>query len=171
MEKNYDLTLISATMLLLGWGMVMVYSSSAPFAEIQYQSSQFFLQRHVFHIVLGIAAMGIGLGLDYHLWRQFAPLMMFSMLILLILVLIPEIGHEVKGGRRWLRLGGFGFQPVAFLKIALIIYVASYLERKQEMLASFFRGLTPSFLVSGVFLFLVLLQPDFGSVVLIVPKT
>ena len=92
---------------------------------------------------------------------------MLGMLLVLILVLIPEIGHEVKGGRRWLRFGSIGFQPVELLKIVLIIYVAAYLERKQEMLSSFFRGLTPNFLVTGFFLFLILLQPDFGSVILI----
>ena len=95
------------------------------------------------------------------------PLMMLGMLLVLILVLIPEIGHEVKGGRRWLRFGSIGFQPVELLKIVLIIYVAAYLERKQEMLSSFFRGLTPNFLVTGFFLFLILLQPDFGAVILI----
>ena len=84
---------------------------------------------------------------------------------LLILVLIPEIGHEVKGGRRWLRFGQFSIQPAEILKVVLIIYVASYLERKQELLASFFRGLTPNFIVTGIYLFLVLLQPDFGTVI------
>ena len=86
---------------------------------------------------------------------------MLGMLLMLILVLIPEIGHEVKGGRRWIRFGNIGFQPVEMLKIVLIIYVAAYLERKQEILSSFFRGLTPNFLVTGFYLFLILLQPDF----------
>ena len=167
MGKKYDFTLMGSTLLLLGWGTVMIYSTSAPFAEIQYQNSYFFLQKHLLHIALGITALGLGLKIDYHFWRKNASWMMLGMLLMLILVLIPEIGHEVKGGRRWLRFGSIGFQPVEMLKIVLIIYVAAYLERKQEILSSFFRGLTPNFLVTGFFLFLILLQPDFGSVILI----
>ena len=166
-EKKYDFTLMVSTLLLLGWGTVMIYSTSAPFAEMQYQNSHFFLQKHLVHILLGIAVLALGLKVDYHLWQKYASWMMLGMLLVLILVLIPEIGHEVKGGRRWLRFGSIGFQPVELLKIVLIIYVAAYLERKQEMLSSFFRGLTPNFLVTGFFLFLILLQPDFGSVILI----
>ena len=166
-EKKYDFTLMVSTLLLLGWGTVMIYSTSAPFAEMQYQNSHFFLQKHLVHILLGIAVLALGLKIDYHLWQKYASWMMLGMLLVLILVLIPEIGHEVKGGRRWLRFGSIGFQPVELLKIVLIIYVAAYLERKQEMLSSFFRGLTPNFLVTGFFLFLILLQPDFGSVILI----
>ncbi len=137
-EKKYDFTLMVSTLLLLGWGTVMIYSTSAPFAEMQYQNSHFFLQKHLVHILLGISVLALGLKIDYHLWQKYASWMMLGMLLVLILVLI-----------------------------VLIIYVAAYLERKQEMLSSFFRGLTPNFLVTGFFLFLILLQPDFGSVILI----
>ena len=167
MDKNNDLTLIGTTLMLLGWGTVMVYSTSAPFAEIQYQNSHFFLQRHLIHIVLGTGTLLIGLRLDYHNWRQWGPWLMIVMFVMLILVLLPEIGLEVNGARRWLRFSEIGFQPVELLKLVLIIYIASFLERKQELLASFFRGPTPIFLTSGAFLFLVLMQPDFGSAVLI----
>jgi cell division protein FtsW len=118
-------------------------------------------------MLVGLAVLGVALIVNYHKWQQYAIWFMLGMLVLLILVLIPEIGHEVKGGRRWLRIGSFSLQPAELLKVVLIIYVASYLERKQEVLASFFRGLTPNFIVTGIYLFLVLLQPDFGTVVLI----
>ena len=118
-------------------------------------------------MLVGLAVMGVALIVNYHKWQQYSIWFMLAMLVLLILVLIPEIGHEVKGGRRWLRIGSFSLQPAELLKVVLIIYVASYLERKQELLASFFRGLTPNFIVTGIYLFLVLLQPDFGTVVLI----
>ena len=170
-QKNthyrYDLPLIGATLFLLSWGTVMIYSTGGVYADIQYNDGQYFLYRHLMHILVGLAVMGVALVVDYHKWQQLSIWLMLGMLVLLIIVLIPELGHEVKGGRRWLRVGSLSLQPAELLKVVLIIYVASYLERKQEMLAFFFRGLTPNFVVTGIYLFLVLLQPDFGTVVLI----
>ena len=88
-EKKYDFTLMVSTLLLLGWGTVMIYSTSAPFAEMQYQNSHFFLQKHLVHILLGIAVLALGLKIDYHLWQKYASWMMLGMLLVLILVLIP----------------------------------------------------------------------------------
>ena len=167
MHTRYDLPLIGATLFLLSWGTVMVYSTGGVYADIQYNDGQYFLYKHLLHMLVGLIAMGVALIVNYHKWQQYSIWFMLGMLALLILVLIPEIGHEVKGGRRWLRIGSFSLQPSELLKVVLIIYVASYLERKQEVLASFFRGLTPNFIVTGIYLFLVLLQPDFGTVVLI----
>ena len=167
MHTRYDLPLIGATLFLLSWGTVMIYSTGGVYADLQYNDGQYFLYKHLMHIIVGLAVMGVALIVNYHKWQQYSVWLMLGMLVLLILVLIPEIGHEVKGGRRWLRIGSFSLQPAELLKVVLIIYVASYLERKQELLASFFRGLTPNFIVTGIFLFLVLLQPDFGTVVLI----
>ncbi|MEC9012572.1 MAG: putative lipid II flippase FtsW [SAR324 cluster bacterium] len=167
MHTRYDLPLIGATLFLLSWGTVMIYSTGGVYADLQYNDGQYFLYRHLIHMLVGLAVMGVALIVNYHKWQQYSIWFMLAMLVLLILVLIPEIGHEVKGGRRWLRIGPFSLQPAELLKVVLIIYVASYLERKQEVLASFFRGLTPNFIVTGIYLFLVLLQPDFGTVVLI----
>ena len=167
MSIRYDLPLIGATLFLLSWGTVMIYSTGGVFADLQYNDGQYFLYRHLFHVLAGLVAMGIALAVNYKKWKQLSIWMMLGILVLLILVLIPEVGHEVKGGRRWLRYGSLSIQPAELLKVTLIIYVASYLERKQELLASFFRGLTPNFIVTGIYLFLVLLQPDFGNVILI----
>ncbi len=167
MHTRYDLPLIGATLFLLSWGTVMIYSTGGVYADLQYNDGQYFLYKHLIHILVGLAVLGVALIVNYHKWQQYSIWFMLGMLVLLILVLIPEIGHEVKGGRRWLRMGSLSLQPAELLKVVLIIYVASYLERKQEVLASFFRGLTPNFIVTGIYLFLVLLQPDFGTVVLI----
>ena len=167
MHTRYDLPLIGATLFLLSWGTVMIYSTGGVYADLQYNDGQYFLYKHLIHILVGLAVMGVALIVNYNKWQQYSIWFMLGMLVLLILVLIPEIGHEVNGGRRWLRMGSLSLQPAELLKVVLIIYVASYLERKQEVLASFFRGLTPNFIVTGIYLFLVLLQPDFGTVVLI----
>ena len=145
----------------------MIYSTGGVYADIQHNDGQYFLYRHLMHILVGLVVMGVALVVDYHKWQELSIWLLLGILVLLIIVLIPELGHEVKGGRRWLRVGSLSLQPSELLKVVLIIYVASYLERKQEMLAFFFRGLTPNFIVTGIYLFLVLLQPDFGTVVLI----
>jgi cell division protein FtsW len=95
------------------------------------------------------------------------PLGLAVCLVLLILVLIPGIGHEVNGARRWLRLGPITFQPTELLKLVLVANAAFYLDRKRELVSDFLRGFAPSVFVMAVFLALVLLQPDFGTVVLI----
>jgi len=167
LQNRFDLPLIGATLFLLSWGTVMIYSTGGVYADLQYNDGQYFLYRHLMHMLVGLLLMTVALVVNYHKWQQYSIWLMVGILVLLILVLIPEIGHEVKGGRRWLRIGSLSLQPAELLKVVLIIYVASYLERKQELLASFFRGLTPNFIVTGIYLFLVLLQPDFGTVILI----
>tara|TARA_B100000700_G_C15038070_1_gene853791 strand:- start:1882 stop:3054 length:1173 start_codon:yes stop_codon:yes gene_type:complete len=166
-QNKFDLPLIGATLFLLSWGTVMIYSTGGIYADLQYNDGQYFLYRHLMHMLVGLALMTIAVVVNYHKWQKYSIWLMLGILVLLILVLIPEIGHQVKGGRRWLRMGSLSLQPAELLKVVLIIYVASYLERKQEVLASFFRGLTPNFIVTGIYLFLVLLQPDFGTVILI----
>ncbi len=166
-QNRFDLPLIGATLFLLSWGTVMIYSTGGIYADLQYNDGQYFLYRHLIHMLVGLVSMTVAVIVNYHHWQKYSIWLMLGTLVLLILVLIPEIGYEVKGGRRWLRFGSLSIQPAELLKVVLIIYVASYLERKQEVLASFFRGLTPNFIVTGIYLFLVLLQPDFGTVILI----
>ncbi len=167
MKSRYDVFLAVLVFTLLLFGTVMILSTSAVFAELHYSDSFFFFKNRLLHLTIGSLALIAGAAIDYHRWEKLILGLMVLMLVLLVGVLIPEIGHEVKGGRRWLRLLGFSFQPAELLKIVLIFYVASYLQRKQEVMTSFFRGLTPNFIVLGIYLFLVLLQPDFGTVVLI----
>ena len=133
----------------------MIYSTGGIYADLQYNDGQYFLYRHFMHMLVGLALMIVAVLVNYHQWQKFSIWLMLGILVLLILVLIPEIGYQVKGGRMWLRFGSLSLQPAELLKVVLFIYVASYLERKQEMLAFFFRGLTPNFIVTGIYLFLV----------------
>jgi len=167
MKPQYDFWLSFSTIALTLFGTVMIYSTSAVFSEMIYQDGFYYLTRHILHLLLGVIALFIGLRVKYNAWEQMVPTMMIITLITLVLVLIPGIGIEVNGARRWIRFIGIGIQPSELLKIVLIFYMASYLGRKQDVLASFFRGISPNFIVIGIYLGLVLLQPDFGTVVLI----
>lgn len=164
---GYDLILLGVTAVLALGGLLMIYSASSPISDRVHGSSVILLRNHLMHLTVGLAALWAAMRVPYGRWQQVAPFALLAVFVLLILVLIPGIGHQVAGARRWLRLGPFNFQPTELLKLVLIVYVASYLDRKPGMVAQFFRGMLPNFAVMGVFLTLVLLQPDFGTMVLI----
>jgi len=164
---GYDLILLGVTALLTLGGLLMIYSASSPMADRLHGSSLYLLRSHLLHLGLGLLAMWVAMRIPYARWQQWAPYALLAAFALLILVLIPGIGYQVGGARRWLHLGPLSFQPTELLKLVLIVYVASYLNRKPGMVAQFFRGMLPNFTVMGVFLALVVLEPDFGTMVLI----
>ncbi|MBI4081974.1 MAG: putative lipid II flippase FtsW [Candidatus Lambdaproteobacteria bacterium] len=165
--QGYDLILLGSALLLSLLGALMVYSASAPLSDRMFNSSVVFLRNHLLHLALALAALAIAMRVPYRLWRDWVPLALLISFLLLILVLIPGIGHQAGGARRWIRLGFINFQPTEVLKLVLIANVASFLDRRQDVVHEFFRGIVPTLTVMGAFLLLVVMQPDFGSVVLI----
>lgn len=165
--QGYDLILMGVTVLLVLTGVLMIYSASTPVSDRLHGSSLIFLRNHLLHLAVGLAGLWMAMRMPYGRWQQWGPLALLVVFVLLILVLIPGIGHQAGGARRWLRLGPLNFQPSELLKLILIVYVASYLNRKPGQVAQFFRGMLPNLAVMGVFLALVLMQPDFGTMVLI----
>ena len=165
--REYDLVLLGCMAILAMVGVLMIYSATTPLSDRLYGTSWILLRNHLLHLIVGLGALAIGMFVPYSHWKRWVPLALLICLVLLLLVLIPGIGHQVGGARRWLRLGMMNFQPVELLKPVLLVYVASYLDRKQDVVHQFFRGVAPNLMVMGVFLSLVVLQPDFGSVVLI----
>jgi cell division protein FtsW len=162
-----DPVMLGAMAVLCMIGVLMIYTATTPMSDRVYGASWMFLRTHLAHLAIAGAAFLAGLLVPYPVWRRWMPLGLLVCLLMLILVLIPGIGYQVGGARRWLRLGIMNFQPVELLKFVLVVYVASYLDRKQDLVHEFFRGVMPNLAVMGVFLSLVVLQPDFGSVVLI----
>ncbi|MDH4121542.1 MAG: putative lipid II flippase FtsW [Deltaproteobacteria bacterium] len=162
-----DLLLLGSMMLLVMVGVVMIFSASALLSDRLYGSGAAMLRTHLIHLTLGMAALGAGFVIPYSLWREWIPQGLLAGLVLLALVLIPGVGHNAGGASRWLRLGGFSFQPVEWIKPLLMIYTAAYLARRQGQPLRLDQGLLPLLLVVGVCLGLLLLQPDFGSMVLL----
>ncbi|MCZ6730018.1 MAG: FtsW/RodA/SpoVE family cell cycle protein, partial [SAR324 cluster bacterium] len=164
---GFDPILLGSIALLCLTGLLMIYSASSAVSERLHGTSLIFLRNHVFHLALGLTAMAVAMRVPFGSWKTWVPFGLGLSLVLLVLVLIPGIGHEVSGARRWLRLGPVGIQPTELLKLVLIANAAYYLTRKQELVAQFIRGVAPSLAVMAVFLGLVTLQPDFGTAVLI----
>lgn len=159
--------LIIVVLILVGVGIVMVYSASAIYAYQKWGQSAYFLRRHICHCLAGLAGMLAAMALPrdkVHLLAR--PLILIS-IGLLILVLVPGLGSQISGARRWFRWGSFSFQPVEFAKIALVVYLADMLSRKQVLRQNgFFYCFIPAVFVLGLVLGLVLLQPDLGTAIL-----
>lgn len=164
MRKSRIMILV-ITSVLIAAGVVMIYSASAIFAFERYHDSYYFLKRHVLYLLLGFAgAIGVML-FDYRKLKNLARPILLVCLLLLALVLIPGIGKEAGGARRWFKFFNLSFQPSEFAKLAIIVYLADFLSRKQNYIKDFFYGFLPSAIALGSVSGFVLLQPDLGTAV------
>ncbi len=155
------------TAILVCVGIVMVYSSSSCYAYERYNDSAFYLKRHLTHFIIALVAAGLAVRFDYRKIRGHTKALLGIAALSLLLVLVPGIGHEAGGAKRWFRLGGLGFQPSEFAGLFLIIYLADVLERKQLHVRDFLRGFVPPLVVSGSVILLILAQPDLGTAIML----
>ncbi len=160
---EYDLVLLLMVVALTCFGVVMIYSASSVMAAKNFNDGAFFLKRQALFALFGFGIALAAMRIDYHVWRKLAvPLLLLS-LILLVLVLVPGIGGKVKGASRWIKLPGFNLQPSEFTKIALIMYMAYSIDKKQDRIRSLTAGFLPYMVVLMVLLGLLLQQPDLGA--------
>ena len=145
----------------------MIYSTSAIYAQRIYGSPYHFLQRQILHCFIGFFFLRLGIKFPFTGYKKLIPVFMLVTFLLMIFVLIPGVGTEVGNARRWIRFLGVGIQPSELLKFTLIAWVAGFLDRRRDVLGYFFRGLFPTLIVMSVFFLLLMLQPDFGTAVLI----
>jgi len=167
---EYDRSLAWAALLLVSLGLVMVYSSSIATAEAGRYSgnnSAYFLLRHCLFLTLALSAATAVFLVPVRLWQKAAPWFFTGCIVLLVLVLIPGIGREVNGARRWLNLGLVNMQPSELMKLAVVLYAADYTVRKHAVLKNFRRGLLPMLGVMLVVAWLLLREPDFGALVVV----
>lgn len=163
---KYDIYIIVTVTALTCLGVVMVYSASAVMADKRYHDGFYFLKRQGGFAVVGLAVMFAVMQIDYHRWQKYAVHALALSLVLLVAVLVPGIGGAAGGSSRWIKLAfGFRFQPSEFAKIALIMFMAFSLDRKQERIMLLGKGFLPYMGVLMVLLWLLLLQPDMGSAV------
>lgn len=163
---EYDRTLVWLVVLLLGLGVVMVYSSSIAIAEggrnTGYQPT-FYLVRHALFVAVGVLSAVLAFQVPMRLWQQAAPYLFVVGMALLVLVLIPGIGREVNGSRRWISVYFMNVQPSELMKVFVVLYAADYTVRKAAFMHSLRRGFMPMFFVMLATGALLLLEPDFGA--------
>lgn len=163
---SYDQWLLWVTLALLGIGLVMVYSASIALAEASKAAghqSAYYLVRHAVYLGIAVLAALLAFQIPTARWQQMAPYLFLVSLGLLVLVLIPGIGREVNGSRRWISLLVINLQPSELMKLFAALYVADYTVRKAAFMDSFARGFLPVLAVMVVTSGLLLFEPDFGA--------
>jgi len=164
--REYDEALLWVGIVMVGTGLVMVYSASIAIAEGgRYGVSQpaYFLMRQLLFVAIGAVAGIMAFQVPMRLWQQTAPYLFLFGAVLLVLVLVPGIGREVNGSRRWLPLIVVNLQPSELTKLFVVLYAADYTVRKAAWMHSFKRGFLPMFAVMLCAGALLLLEPDFGA--------
>src|SRR5207247_7773359 len=130
-----------------------------------------FRKRQLVWALIGAGVLWAALRCDYRwLEKAVVPALLVAV-VLLVLVLVPPVGHAINGTRRWIRLGPVSFQPVELAKLALVVYLAAFLARKRGELDDFRTGALPPLLVGGVLAALVLVQPDLGNCMTLIVLT
>jgi cell division protein FtsW len=158
-----DLALLATVAVLLGLGLVMVYSASIATADGGFR----FLVKQAVNISAGLAVMSAAMHVSLRWWQRIGPLLVVVGMLLLALVLVPGLSGQINGSSRWFLLGPAAVQPSEFVKVFMVIYVAGYLTRRREQLTYFTKGILMIGMVVGVVAVLLLREPDFGSMVVI----
>ena len=164
---RYDPVLLGAVLLLLTFGVVMVYSASAVYAGARLGDGLWFFKRQACGAAAGLVALLIAMKVGYRRLEVLAvPLVVIS-IALLILLHVPGLGHAAGGARRWMKLGPLTFQPSEIAKISLVLWLARSLSMKQERIRIFSIGFLPHLVMLGLFGALLLWEPDFGTTVVL----
>ena len=166
--KKIDYLLLITIICISIFGIVMIYSSSYVWAEYKFHDPFKFLKNQSLFFIIGFFLMMIISKIDYKIYYSKSKQILFLALILLILVLIPGIGTVRNGSRSWFGIGSFGVQPSEFAKIAIIIFSSKYLSGNEKDIKFFFKGVFPLLLLTLFLFFLIMLQPDFGTGVILV---
>ncbi|MBT4571006.1 MAG: putative lipid II flippase FtsW [Nitrosomonadales bacterium] len=162
----YDYNLVWAALLLLGSGLVMVYSSSVDIAASSKAlnfNSYHYLMRQSIYILIGFILGYVAFLVPIYFWQKIAPILFIFGLILLVLVLIPGIGKEVNGSKRWISLIIINFQPSELVKLFTVMYASDYVLRKSKQMRTIVKGFLPMLGIIVLTGFLLLLEPDFGA--------
>lgn len=164
---SFDWALLMVVFGLLGFGLVMVASASIDFAAEHYDDGWYFAKRHGIYLLLSLAAAALVVSIPSAVWQRYSGVLLLGSLALLVVVLIPGIGRSVNGSQRWLSLGPVNVQVSEVAKFALIMFFASFLTRRQQEISAGWGAFAVMIGIIGLVVALLLLEPDFGSAVVL----
>lgn len=167
MKKLNILLLIIVTIMAL-YGIIMIYSASSVWAQYKFNDAFHFAKYQFIFFIISFLCMLIVKKIDYNLYKKHSNKILLLSLILLILVLIPGIGTLRNGSRSWFKIGPFGLQPSEIAKVSLIIFLSKYLEKNQNNLSNIKKSILPVLGIIFLFFGLIMLEPDFGTGMVIV---
>lgn len=165
--KKIDYKLFISVILLAIFGCVMIYSSSYIWAEYKFNDAYKYFKNQFIFLILGSIMMYILSKINYNFYKKKSNLIILICFILLALVLIPGIGVVRNGSRSWFGIGGFGIQPSEASKIGLVIFVSKYLSNNYSIMYDIKKGVLPIMTVIIAFFILIMLEPDFGTAMVI----
>ena len=166
----FDQALVWVAVALLVFGLIMVYSASVAMPDnprFARYAHTYFLTRHLVSLMFGFVAALLAFQVSVAAWERAAPWLFVAALLSLVVVLIPHIGRDVNGARRWLSLGIMNFQPSELAKFAVVLYASDYMVRKMEVKERFFRAVLPMGLAVAMVGVLLLAEPDMGAFMVI----
>jgi len=167
---NFDVPFLLLTIGITVFGFVMLASASGPVAYERFGDSYYFVTNQLFNgLIPGAIAFLVGFLIPYHTWRKYAFPMLIVTLLLLILVFIPGIGEDFGTfAHSWIAISSFAFQPSEIAKLTFLFYLAAWSEKRGEDLKDVNAGLVPFMVILGVTSLLILLQPDLGTLTIII---
>jgi cell division protein FtsW len=168
--QGFDLSLIWVVLLLLALGVVMVYSTTVALPDsprFSRMSDTYFLTRHLLSLFVAALAVVVVVQFPVIFWEKVSPWLFVLSLLLLAIVLIPHVGKDVNGARRWISLGIMNFQPSELSKLAMAMYAAGYMVRKMDVKEKFFPAVMPMALAVALVGILLLAEPDMGAFLVI----
>lgn len=168
MKKKLGLYLFFTAIILILFGLIMIYSASSIWAMYKFSDAFKYVKQQGLFILVGIILVFVIRKIDYRIYYKNATKIFLACIILLILVLIPGIGSVRNGSRSWFGIGSFGIQPSEFAKIGLIILTSKYLSKSNKFVKNIKKGVIPILSVLFLVFGLIMLQPDFGTGMIIV---
>ena len=165
---DLDFPLLAGCLALLGLGLVMITSASSEVAAAQSGNPMYHMIRHLIYLAIGCSAALATLLVPMAQWQRYSGLLLLAAVVLLVLVLVPGIGREVNGAKRWIGLGIINLQPSELAKLFSVMFIAAYLVRRQTEVREKFTGFVKPMLVLGPIAALLLAEPDFGATVVLV---
>lgn len=163
-----DYVLLGAVLLLVLFGLVMVYSTTGIISQEKLGDAMFYAKRQSLSALLGLGLMLVCMRVPLDLLRRASPYLFAMSVFLLVLPLVPGIADRAGGASRWVKLGPIRFQPAEFVKVCMVIFLAGFFARHETRIRTFSQGILKPFGLVSVVAALLLLQPDFGSSAVIV---
>lgn len=167
-RARIDTWLLLAVLALVGFGLIMISSSSVVLSSQLFDQNYYFVSQQAIKMVIGFILLVVFAVFDYHLWQKYILWLLVVIGVLLILPLIPGVAATVNGAQRWIAFGPVQFQPSEFVKVLAVIYFAAWFSSKKEHINSLKQGFLPFITILGIVAGLILIQPDAGTTLVLV---
>lgn len=160
---KFDARLCFVVLLMVGIGVVLIYSSSAHYAEVKRLPATFFLAQHIKKVILGLLAFLVGISVPFKFWERWSRPLLFIGIGLLLFLALTGFGDKVNGARRWIQFASFGLQPSELAKLAIIFYLARRLSEKASEMHLFKKGILATLPIVLLVFLLILKQPNYST--------